>query len=133
MGGGAGRRRRDPSGPLFVGGAEAPPLPCGTQPVLTMNIADKPKSTTSAPYAWLAVSGVFWLAGVVAMAAFATPGRIPGSTAFPWGLPLACLAGIVASAVDVAAMKRKPEAAVIAVGLGSVMVGLTLMGLVAAR
>ena len=89
--------------------------------------------STSSTYLWLAIAGAFWLFGAVAMYAFATPGRGPGSTAFPWGLPLACFAALAASAVDLAAMKRWPQAATIALGLGSVVVGLALMWAAAAR
>jgi hypothetical protein len=67
------------------------------------------------------------------MYAFAAPGRGEGSTAFPWGLPLACLATLLAVAVDIAAMKRWPQAATIALGLGSVVVGLGVMWVAAAR
>ena len=83
--------------------------------------------TKSSPYLWIAISGAFWLAGAVAMYAFGTPGRTEGSTAFPWGLPLACLAAMVAAAVEIAAMKRRPEARVIGLALGSAVAGLLLM------
>ncbi len=81
-------------------------------------------STKSSPYLWLAISGAFWLAGAAAMYAFAMPGRGEGSTAHPWGLPVACLAAMAAAALSIAAMRRRPEARVIALALGSVVVGL---------
>jgi len=65
--------------------------------------------------------------------AFATPGRTEGSTAFPWGLPLACLATFVAVALNIAAMCRRPEARVIGLALGSAVAGLLLMWAAAAR
>ena len=88
---------------------------------------------TSAPFAWLAVAGAFWLAAGAAMYAFATPGRTAGSTAHPWGLPLACLATFVAVALNIAAMRRRPDAPVIGLALGSAVAGLLLMWAAAAR
>lgn len=81
----------------------------------------------TSPYLWLALAGLCWLAGAAAMYAFATPGRGPGSTAFPGGLPLAAVAAMAAVAVSIAAMRKRPQAPVIALALGSCVVGMLLL------